>query len=319
MDSAISACGTVGLWSRAAQLLSATLFTGWHNENLYTKRYPVSPRSKTPLDLGSFPQEKITRKSSHDWEWNHFFCSLEWIIDLWKLVGNTTLATFCRKGFWKWNQEPRVRISEWRLDLVGLTPCNVKRWLLFACETGWLKVWNVVINLRFYSTLKPKTSIYQICICCRNDHTSIYVCIFLYRPTWTCTKHKNRIPTHIVRWNAPNIWDVWQEFAPTWWPSMPPSVQALDAGGWHCTSWHVPMWLRCQQVYKGTDGCCCCGVEGKELMQLDNCKNNLTLHFHCIWRWWSISVVCVGKRSDAFMFSLLLISHGRIEDLQDVG
>ena len=179
--------------------------------------------------------------------------------------------------------------------------------------------WNVVINLRFYSTLKPQTSIYQICICCRNDCTSIYVCIFLYRPTWTCTKHKNRIPTHIVRWNAPNIWDVWQEFAPTWWPSMPPSVQALDAGGWHCTSWHVPMWLRCQQVYKGTDGCCCCGVEGKELMQLDNCKNNLTLHFHCIWRWWSISVVCVGKRSDAFMFSLLLISHGRIEDLQDVG
>lgn len=36
MDSAISACGTVGLWSQAAQLLSATLFTGWHNENIYT-------------------------------------------------------------------------------------------------------------------------------------------------------------------------------------------------------------------------------------------------------------------------------------------
>ena len=91
------------------------------------KRYPVSSCSKTPLDLGNFPHEKIRRKSSHAWEWNHCFCSLEWIIDLWKLVGNTTLVTFYRKGFWKWNQEPRVRISEWRLDLVGWNPCNVKR------------------------------------------------------------------------------------------------------------------------------------------------------------------------------------------------
>ena len=46
MDSAISACGTVGLWSQAAQLLSATLFTGSHNENLYTNaiRSPRAPK-----------------------------------------------------------------------------------------------------------------------------------------------------------------------------------------------------------------------------------------------------------------------------------
>ena len=52
------------------------------------KRYPGCPRSKTPLDVGNFPHEKIRRKSSHDWEWNHFFLCIgmdHWFVEAgWK-------------------------------------------------------------------------------------------------------------------------------------------------------------------------------------------------------------------------------------------
>ncbi len=284
----------------------------------YTQTIPGLRCCKPPLDSGNFPQEKIRRKKLSWLTVTHsetFFCSLEWMIHLGKLVGITPLGvTFCRSGFWKWNQEPRVRISEWRLDLVGWNPVTLSVIYFLLLKLGdwrleilW-SIWGLLHSTVLWNQKHQYIRYADMPMQKRNDYANVsHWCISFVHSTQIRSQRMGRALKR-ARFHL----DVQQEFVPTWWPSMPPSVQALDAGGWHCTSWHVPMWPRCQQVPL------CCWREGvaatgKLLL------NKLTLHCHCVPLVVMEYISCMSRQEIWCFLMLSLPNFSCIEDLRDVG